>query len=123
MAIAELANLEKKLWTQDECEAMMQAGIDLRRYELIEGELTKKVAKSHAHMLALILLMNLLNRMYGEGHVLPAGSIRLANRISEPEPDLVVLNRHFGMMERRPHRTTSSLLSKSRTPLWLITLK
>lgn len=87
--------IERKLWTQHEVDAILRAGINFKSYELIEGELVKKAAKGKLHMIAVMKLYNLLNRIFGEGRVLQEGAIRLANPMSEPEPDIVVLREAF----------------------------
>ncbi len=90
--------LQRKLWTREECELLAESGVDLENYELIDGELICKVPKNHAHMFAVMLLYNWLNRICGEGRVIQEASIHLApkdTRYSDPEPDLIVLRRPF----------------------------
>ncbi len=88
-----------KRWTRDECATLEQAGlIDARRYELIDGELIQKMGKNHPHMLAVLLLGTWLRRTFGETFVVQEPSIDLRPEdtpTSDPEPDLIVLNRSF----------------------------
>src|SRR5262249_49853880 len=89
----------RKRWTREECSAMEKAGlIDLARYELIEGELIQRMGKNHPHNRALCSLPNWLRRVFGMDFVMQEPSIDVApedNPTSEPEPDVVVLNRPY----------------------------
>ncbi len=91
--------LQRKLWTREECELLAESGVDLEKYELIDGELICKVPKNYAHMLALGLLARWLNQIFaGVLQVLQEASIHLTpkdTRYSDPEPDLIVLKRPF----------------------------
>jgi Uma2 family endonuclease len=95
-----------KLWTRAECEAMERAGLlELRRYELIAGELILKMGKNHAHMLSVLLLMTWLQSVYGALFVMPEPSINVHpedNPTSDPEPDVVVLRRSARELTANP---------------------
>jgi Uma2 family endonuclease len=85
-----------KLWTRDECDRVQSAGVPLRHYELIEGELVQKVSKNHPHMLSLAALMAWLTSVFGAMCVLQEPTIDVApqdNPTSAPEPDAVVLTK------------------------------
>jgi Uma2 family endonuclease len=87
-----------KLWSRGEYAALEKVGIPLRQYELIEGELIKKMPKSHAHMRAILLLVTWLRGAFGDLRVVQEPSIDVSpedNPSNEPEPDAVVLNRSF----------------------------
>ena len=94
-----------KRWTREECSKLEKTGlIDPERYELIEGELIQKVGKNHPHMLTVMLLGAWFRKVFGELFVVQEPSIDLRpedNPTSEPEPDLVVLNRPFRELSRR----------------------
>jgi Uma2 family endonuclease len=96
---------ERKLWTRQECEALIAAGIhDLDSYELIEGELIRKVSKNHMHILVTLLLGQWLRRVFGDLSVLQETSIDLRNAdfaTSIPEPDFAILRRSFAEIPGR----------------------
>ena len=92
----------RKLWTRSEYEALSSSGLfDQQHLELVEGELIDKKAKKQRHVNCVALLLGWLIRHFGERFVLQEPPIDVApedNPTSEPEPDLVVLNRslsHF----------------------------
>lgn len=93
------SNPPHKLWTRDDCTVLERTGlIDVQRYELIEGALIQKMGKNHPQMLTVMLLGTWLRRIFGEPFVVQEPSIDLRpedNPSSEPEPDMVVLNRSF----------------------------
>jgi Uma2 family endonuclease len=70
--------------------------LDQRHYELVEGELIDKMGKNRPHVNSLVLLMAWLQQVFGVPYVNPEAPIDVApsdNPTSEPEPDLIVLNR------------------------------
>lgn len=85
-----------KKWTREECDALEKAGlIELRQYELIEGELIAKMGKNLRHVRALALLIHWLVGRFGK-RVAPEPAIDVSpqdNPTSNPEPDAVVLRR------------------------------
>jgi Uma2 family endonuclease len=95
-----------KLWTREECEALTRAGLlQPERYELIAGELILKMGKNYPHMLSLTLLTAWLHSAFGALFVVPEPSIDLHpedNPTSEPEPDVIVLNRSVRELSARP---------------------
>jgi Uma2 family endonuclease len=102
---APLAPPHKK-WTREECAVLESVGLlELRRYELIEGELVQKVSKNYPHMRVLLLLVNWLRLHFAAECVLQEPSIDVAPEdtpASEPEPDAVVLSRSFLDITSRP---------------------
>lgn len=88
-----------KTWTRDECATLVSTGlIDPRRYELIEGELIRKMGKQQPHMQALMLVVEWLRAVFGGRFVAQEASIDVSpedNPTSEPEPDAIVLSRSF----------------------------
>ena len=83
--------------TREDCLALEAAGrLEWERYELIDGELIRKMPKSPLHSLALMLLVKWLREVFGYLHVTQEVSIGLGPILSatnEPEPDVVVLRR------------------------------
>jgi len=111
-----------KLWTRDECAVLAKAGlVDPDRYELIEGELVLKMAKSHAHMLAVLLLVKWLRSVFGYDFVVEEPSINVRpedNPTSDPEPDAIVLTRSFRELSAQPRPDELRLVAEvSRTTL------
>jgi Uma2 family endonuclease len=107
LAIADNQPLQRKRWTREECDLLVEAGVlDPQRYELIEGELIETVSKSHPHMLGVMLLHEWLNLTFAGGRVLQEPSIHLAPQdtpYSDPEPDAVVLNRPYDGFTAKAH--------------------
>ncbi len=74
---------------------MEAAGLlELERYELIDGELIRKMGKSRLHTIVLKQLLKWLRGVFGEPMVEHEASInlsRLMDATNEPEPDAMVL--------------------------------
>ena len=90
---AEFAAVPRKKWTREEC-AQLGTILDLHQYELIDGELIKKMGKNHPHIRTLILLMEWLRSVFPNRTVVQEIPIDVRpedNPSSEPEPDVVVL--------------------------------
>ena len=87
----------RKLWTRAEYESLCSSGVLTdQRLELIEGELINKMGKNRPHVNSVALLVAWLTGIFGPRFVLQESPIDVAaedNPTSEPEPDLVVLNR------------------------------
>ena len=93
---AEFPDPPRKRWTRDECAALESAGVELQRYELIEGELIRKMGKHHRHMRAMLRLCIWLRAVFGELAIVQEHSIDVSPEdtpSSEPEPDAIVLAR------------------------------
>jgi len=88
-------DMSHKQWTREECQALQDSGlVERERYELIEGELVRKVSKSSRHIRTLSLLIRFLTRVF-EDTVLQEPSILAApadTPTSLPEPEAVVLS-------------------------------
>ena len=95
----ELHAPERKLWTRGEFERLGAASlIDPERFELMDGELILKVSKHRPHVNAFSFLYLWLLRTFGDMAVNGEAPIDVhpsENRVSEPVPDLIVLNRTF----------------------------
>jgi hypothetical protein len=97
---------QRKVWTRAECEVLARTGIlDGQRLELIEGELINKMGKSWPHTSMLALLLDWLKAIFGPHFVVQEQSINVApedNPTSEPEPDIVVLDREHTLLTENP---------------------
>lgn len=76
-------------WTVAQCEEMEKAGLLPERYELIEGDIYKKMSANPPHCIALILLAVWLEQVFGRLFVKTQGPIRLLD--NKPEPDVSVM--------------------------------
>src|SRR5260221_3036874 len=88
--------LRRKL-TRVDCRALEAAGLlEYDRFELIDGELVRRISKSPLHWLTLNLLLEWLRAIFGSRYVQQEISIGLSPALhatNEPEPDAVVLRR------------------------------
>ena len=95
-----------KFWTRDTCDVLERTGaLDQERYELIEGELILKMGKNLPHMRALSVLTGWLYSVFGMLFVMPQPSLDMNpedNPKSEPQPDVLVLNRSVRTLSGRP---------------------
>lgn len=108
----EFSNVPRKKWTRDEC-AQLGAILHLRDYELIDGELIKKMSKNHPHTWTLMLLMTWLGSIFSPFTFGQDMSIDVRpedNPSSEPEPDAVVLTKPYNQLMPRPKATDVRLL-------------
>lgn len=83
-------------WTRADCARIIRSGIlDGEQYELIEGDIVRKV-KNRPHVLALARLLRWLNSVFGDVHVQVQDPVDVSasdNRHNAPEPDAAVLVR------------------------------
>jgi Uma2 family endonuclease len=84
-------------WTREEVEACLQAGLWAgQHYELVDGELINKLPKYLRHSRGVQRVFRALVEIFGWDLVLTETSVDVAaedHRTSEPEPDVLVLNR------------------------------
>jgi Uma2 family endonuclease len=84
-------------WTREEVEACIRAGLWAgQHYELVDGELINKLPKYLRHVRGVQRVFRALVEIFGWDFVLTEPSVDVAaedHRTSEPEPDVVVLNR------------------------------
>jgi Uma2 family endonuclease len=84
-------------WTREEVEACIRAGLWAgQHYELVDGELINKLPKYLRHVRGVQRVFRILLEIFGWDFVLTEPSVDVAaedHRTSEPEPDVVVLNR------------------------------
>ena len=110
----EFSNVPRKKWTRDEC-AQMSSLFDLHHYELIDGELVRKMGKNHPHIRTLILLMEWLQSVFrGRTAVqeIPIDVRPEDNSSSDPEPDAVVLAHSFFELAPRPKASEVRLVAE-----------
>lgn len=89
--VIQLPNRHK--WTRAEVRRMSEAGLfpNDERYELLFGELVKKMGMKRPHAGVLLLLDALLRAIFGNGWVLRVQLPFIADDESEPEPDMAVI--------------------------------
>jgi Uma2 family endonuclease len=89
----------RKRWTREECATLESTGLFEREHlELVEGELISKMGKNRPHVISLALLHIWLQKVFETHFVNAEAPIDVSsgdNRLNEPEPDLIVLNRPF----------------------------
>lgn len=97
----------RKRWTRKEYEELSALALRQERLELVEGELISKMGKKRPHVIALNLLRTWLVATFGQSRVNSEAPINVAfedNITSEPEPDLIVLNRDESeLLHSNPH--------------------
>ena len=90
----------RRKYTREDCRILAEAGqLELERYELIDGELIRKMPKSPLHSLAVYLVVEWLRGVFGPRHVLQEVSINLSPLLditNELEPDVIVIRRQVG---------------------------
>jgi len=83
--------------TREDCLALEQAGLlERERFELIDGELVRRMGKSRLHTIALLRLIAWMQLVFGDGmveHETPIDLSRPLNATNEPEPDAIALRR------------------------------
>lgn len=87
-------------WTREDCARFLERG-DLTpgRYELIQGDIRRKMGQKRPHSIAVMNLLAWCISVFGADFVQTQASINVApedNPTSEPEPDVFVLNRPNG---------------------------
>lgn len=108
----EFESIPRKKWSRDEC-AQLGGLFDLHQYELIDGELIKKMSKNHRHIRAVTLLRLWLTSVFSGlalGFEIPVDVRPEDNPASEPEPDAVVVNGSMLDLAPRPKATDILLL-------------
>lgn len=96
-------------WTRDDCARFERDGLlTPGRYELIEGDILRKMPQKRPYAIALSLTCICLRQIFGDLYVEGPVAIDVSpedNPMSTPEPDLIVLNRpltEFGESNPRP---------------------
>jgi Uma2 family endonuclease len=85
----------RRQWTREERVRLEESGLlNGERWELIEGELLRKMPKKRRHVQALAILTGWLISVFGDQSVNTEAPIDVSpedNPTSQPEPDLIVL--------------------------------
>jgi Uma2 family endonuclease len=96
----------RKTWTIGEVEKLELAGIiHCEDFELIEGELVKRMGRLQPHVLVAILSGKWLREVFGYLFVADEATLYLngpEGERSAPQPDLMVLKRAFSELEMKP---------------------
>jgi Uma2 family endonuclease len=103
----------RKRWTREEYEALSAVTLGQERLELVQGELISKMGKKRPHVIALNLVRGWLVSTFGLPFVNSEAPIDVShedNPTNEPEPDLIVLNRHESEFLRSNPRPSDLLL-------------
>ena len=97
------ASVERKLWTRDEYATLVEAFPE-QRFELIEGELNDKMGQKPSHARVTAILNELLTTRYpGKTRIQAPITLPEPEGIrSEPEPDVVLLNKHVRSVPGHP---------------------
>ena len=94
-----LTNPPRRHWTRGEREQLEGLGLlNGGKWELIEGELLRKMPKKRPHVQVLAILTGWLISIFGDHFVNTEAPIDVSpedNPTSEPEPDLIVLRPDF----------------------------
>ena len=87
----------RKRWTREQCAPLEVSGLfEIERIELVDGELISKMGKNRPHVNCFRLMLIWLQQAFGPEFVDPEAPIDVSpadNPTSEPEPDIIVLNR------------------------------
>ena len=104
----------RKHWKRAELSAIESAGLlENQKLELIEGELILKMGKKRPHCSGLWLMLNYLVGVFSLERIQQEMPIDVHPEdipTSEPEPDLVVLNRHVNSIKTGNHVPADILL-------------
>lgn len=82
-----------KRWTVGEVRRMIDAGAfeHPERFELVEGLVLEKMGQNEPHAVGLMLFMEALRAVFGATATVVAGVPLTLSDISEPEPDIMVV--------------------------------
>lgn len=102
-------------WTRDDCAAFEKIGVLPARWELVEGDIIDKMGINWPHARVTKRGDSLLSALFTGDCVLAACSIDVApedNPTSQPEPDLIVLNRPVEVIGHNPQPRDIVLLAE-----------
>ena len=83
----------RRRWTRQQCERLVEKGELTGRYELIDGEIISKMGQHSPHTIGLMLTGQWLTSVFGYILVRVQAPIVITSRLgdtNEPEPDLAV---------------------------------
>ena len=95
VAMLRLRNPFAVIWTRDDCAKLEADGYLTYRYELIEGDLIRKMPQNVPHRIAVTALIVWLCSVFGQEFVQTQATVDVSpedNPTSEPEPDASVLS-------------------------------
>ncbi len=83
----------RKIFTVAEYHKMIDAGVFVGNsdYELIEGEIVKKITQGDFHIACINRLTRIFSRNCGDDVILSVQNAVVISNISEPEPDVTLL--------------------------------
>ena len=86
-------NLRPHLWTRNEYDRMIEAGIlhPESRLELVEGEILTMSLQGSRHITAIRLVETALRKVFSTGHDVRTRAPLALDERSEPEPDVAVV--------------------------------
>ncbi len=86
-------NLRPHLWTRNEYDRMIEAGIlhPELRLELVEGEILTMSLQGSRHITAIRLVETALRKVFSTGHDVRTRAPLALDERSEPEPDVAVV--------------------------------
>jgi len=84
---------KRKIFTVDEYHKMIDAGVFVgdADYELIEGEIVKKMTQGDLHIACINRLTRIFSRILEDTVILSVQNAVVISDISEPEPDVALL--------------------------------
>jgi Uma2 family endonuclease len=77
-------------WTRQECTQLAEAGFLTGRYELIDGEIIRKMGQGWMHSDVIVRLMTILTAIFGADFLRPQLPMTVSSDFNEPEPDVAV---------------------------------
>ena len=83
----------RRRWTRQQCERLVEIGELVGRYELIDGEIISKMGQKPPHRIVIRLLAEWLNALFGALRVQTEDPIAIPGEegeTTEPEPDVAV---------------------------------
>ena len=93
--------------TRADCAVLETNGLlDQQRVELIQGDLIQRTPKNWPHVHIVMILQHWLSQVFGFDFVLQEAPINVApedNPTSEPQPDLIVMNRRSELTIAKPN--------------------
>ena len=93
------------MWTREDCRKLAGMGLLPGRWELVQGEIVSKMGTNLPHSMTAQRIVAWLMSVFSSDCILPACSIDVApedNPTSEPEPDIILLNRPAAQLGRNP---------------------
>ena len=104
--------IQKHLWTIEEFERAWDEGAfpPDARLELIRGEIVEMPPIGGPHIACVVRLITLMSRLFPKAQVSPQNPLRISDRISIPQPDIVVIGTRTDLAENPPTDEDSLLL-------------